>query len=187
MTPIGEPGHSPAAPALSREPLPPRKKPSIFVRILLFGFACAFGLFLGAIYVVARAPITGRIFSLMGEQRRMMQAETTAPGASELRKSGPCQQVIIVGPANRTRTRELAGGRRRRGHHEPPANETLVTCMPFMFRNPPACDDLASAYVSAAHPSGPFHVTVPKGFSAKLGCSSDYDSTGSPLSLDGGI
>lgn len=180
---------APTAPALSREPLPPRKNRSIFVRIVLFGFACVLGLFFGAVYVIATAPITGRILSLMGEQRRLMQEELTAPGASEVRKAGRCQQVTIMSPEIRKKMRALEGHRRRRSRpHEPPADETIITCMTAVLAaDSPACDTLAREYVSAAHPTGPFRVNVPGGLRGKIGCNADYDSTGSPISLDGGI
>jgi hypothetical protein len=175
-------------PALSREPLPPREKPSIFIRVLRFVGAAVVGTLIGVIWVAAHSPRLNRVFRAMVEQQHIRKEEQTAPGANEISKAGPCAQTTIASPEMRKRMNAL-GGRRRRRANEAPADETTILCMTPMFRDPPDCDALARTYVDAAHPTAPFRISVSKSLRGKAACSVDYDSSGTPITStrDGGI
>jgi hypothetical protein len=172
--------------ALSPEPLPPRKKPSIFVWVLKIVGVVVAGISIALIWRVATSPMMNRMLRTMGEQQRLMQEQTTAPGARELRKSGPCAQVIITSPDVRRRLDALSSPRRRR-KNATPANETVIVCMAPMLTAAPTCDALARTYVDAVHPADPFRMVVNQPANRKSNCGSNYDSSGSPVTIDGGI
>ncbi len=144
------------------------------------------GISIALIWRVATSPITERVFRTLVEQRRLMQEQTTAPGASELRKGGPCAQVLITSPDVRRRMDALSSPRRRR-KKTPPSNETVIMCMAPMLTAAPTCDALARTYVDAVHPTDPFRIVVNQPANRKSNCGADYDSSGSPEAIDGGI
>lgn len=179
---------SPIAPKLSPEPLPPRKKPSIFSWVVKIIAVVVMGSLLGVIWVVVNSPLFHRVLSVMVEQQHLMKEQRTAPGARELTKAGPCMNALVTSPDLQKRMDALARGARRRSRRrKAPADETNIMCVTPLLAHPPDCDVLARVYVDAAHPTGPFRITVIPAANAKAGCSADYDSSGTPLALDGGI
>jgi hypothetical protein len=165
-------------PEPSETPPQPKKRMHGCLIALLVMLGCGIaGTVIVAIvaYRFASTPTGQRVVHLVSDSAKIMYKAQSAPGASEVRKAGNCDQAFVVaGDDVATLARDATDSGVR---HAP----ILVTCQVGVFWEAPACELLARTYVDAAHPKQRFVVNVKKTGSLGSACQETFEADGSPV------
>lgn len=120
--------------------------------LLLIGGAVAL-----AVYKLATSKEGQAIISVVGDGAAIMRDAQNAPGTPELERLG-CKQALVIDVDRIKRLVEKLDGGTPTGGDD---TSRIVMCEVGTFGSPPACDDVARTYVSAAgRPPRGFAVSV---------------------------
>ena len=149
----------------------------VFLGVVIVG-ALIFAI---AMWRALSTPEGKQFMKAAGDSVRMIEEAQNAPGAKEVAHEGGCQQALVVDMKRMSQlVDEFTDGGVEKGTAHL-RERTLITCQVGFARTPPACDDLAKVYVSAAHPTDPFRVTVQKQGDTQRVCDRSFEANGDPM------
>jgi hypothetical protein len=138
----------------------------LWIIVIVAGFTIA----LGAIgsYVGDKLDTPwGKGFMAGFKNALWAKAGVSSPGAKAVGKAGKCQNASVVAS-------EDIGDISDAG----PLDMDFVICILPAMGDEPSCDDLASTYVDAAHPTRKFMIEVKHLTKSKMTCQRTYDPVG---------
>lgn len=113
-------------------------------------------------------------FKALSDGTKVATKGLKAPGTPELRALG-CDQAMVV----EMKDFAVVMSDLDAGDMSSVPNDLLVTCQGKAFSDPPTCDEVAAAYVSAVGtPASNFYVTVTRQGDGKPTCEQRYDPRG---------